>query len=41
MSATVMEGDVISLWIDPTKIDNHFGYTPIYRTVTKAVHIMK
>jgi hypothetical protein len=41
MSATVMEGDVISLWLDPSKIDNHFGDTPIYGTVTKAVQIMK
>ena len=41
MSATVMEGEAISLWIDPTKIDNHFGDTPIYGTVTKAVDIMK
>jgi hypothetical protein len=41
MSVTVMEGDAISLWIDPTKIDSHFGDTPIYGTVTKAVDIMK
>lgn len=41
MSATVMEGDVISLWLDPSKIDNHFGDNPIYGTVTKAVQIMK
>ncbi|MGH9975880.1 MAG: hypothetical protein ACRD8Z_08615 [Nitrososphaeraceae archaeon] len=41
MSATVMEGNVLSLWLDPSKIDNHFGDTPIYSTVTKAVQIMK
>jgi len=41
MSATVMDGNVISLWLDPSLIDNHFGDTPIYGTVTKAVSIMK
>jgi hypothetical protein len=41
MSATVMDGNVISLWLDPSKIENHFGNTPIYGTVTKAVQIMK
>ena len=40
ISATVMDGNVISLWLDPSMID-HFGDTPIYRIVTKAVHIMK
>lgn len=41
ISATVMDGDVISLWLDPSRIENHFGDTPIYGTVTKAVKIMK
>ena len=41
MSATVKEGNVLSLWLDPSKTDNHFGNTPIYGTVTKAVQIMK
>ena len=41
MSATVKEGNILSLWLDPSKIDNHFGNTPIYGTVTKAVQIMK
>jgi hypothetical protein len=41
MSATVKGGNVLSLWLDPSKIDNHFGNTPIYGTVTKAVQIMK
>ena len=40
MSATVMEGDIISLWVDPSMTDNHFGDTPIYGIVTK-VHVMK
>jgi hypothetical protein len=41
MSATVKGGNALSLWLDPSKIDNHFGNTPIYGTVTKAVQIMK
>jgi hypothetical protein len=41
MSTTVMDGNVISLWLDPSLIDNHFGDTPIYGTVTKAISIMK
>jgi hypothetical protein len=27
-------GHVMSLWIDPTKVMNHFGNTPIYGFVT-------
>ncbi len=41
IGATVMDGNVISLWLDPSRIENHFGDTPIYGTVTKAVKIMK
>jgi hypothetical protein len=41
ISATVMDGNVISLWLDPSRIENHFGDTPIYGTVTKAVDVMK
>ena len=41
MSATVMEDNIISLWVDPYMTDIHFGDTPIYGIVTKAVHIMK
>ncbi len=41
MSVTVKEGNVLSLWLDPSKVNNHFGNTPIYGTVTKAVQIMK
>jgi hypothetical protein len=41
VSAKAMDSNVISIWIDPTKTDNHFGNTPIYGTITKAVQIMK
>ena len=40
-SATVMDGNIISLWLDPSMLDNHFGDTPIYGLVTKAVDVMK
>jgi hypothetical protein len=40
-SVTAMENNVISLWLDPSMIDNHFGDTPIYGTITKAIEIMK
>jgi hypothetical protein len=33
MSATVMEGNVISLWKDSSMIENYFGSTPIYGMV--------
>jgi hypothetical protein len=41
MSATVEEDNAISLWIDPTKIDNHFGDTPVYGTIVKAFEVKK
>ena len=41
VSVRAMDGNALSIWIDPTKTDNHFGNTPIYGTITKAVHIMK
>jgi hypothetical protein len=41
VSVRAMDANVISIWIDPTKTDNHFGNTPIYGTITKAVQIMK
>jgi hypothetical protein len=41
VSVRAMDANVISIWIDPTKTDNHFGNTPIYGTIAKAVQIMK
>jgi hypothetical protein len=41
VSARAMDNNVLSIWIDPTKIDSHFGNTPIYGTILKAVHILK
>jgi hypothetical protein len=33
ISIKIMNGHTISLWIDPTKVQNHFGNTPIYGIV--------
>lgn len=41
VSAKVMEGNVLSIWLDPSRIDNHFGDTPIYGTITKAIDVLK
>ena len=41
VSAKVMEGNVLSIWLDPSRIDNHFGDTPIYGKITKAIDVMK
>jgi hypothetical protein len=30
---SIMGDKVISIWLDPSKINNHFGNTPIYGTV--------
>ena len=32
-SISIMGDKVISIWFDPSKINNHFGNTPIYGTV--------
>jgi hypothetical protein len=29
-SVKIMGDKVISIWLDPSKIDNHYGNTPIY-----------
>jgi hypothetical protein len=34
-------GNIISIWTDPTKLNNHFGDTPIFGTVMKDVIIKK
>lgn len=30
-----MDDKVISIWVSPSKVDNHFGNTPIYGTIMK------
>ena len=41
ISVAVMDGNTISISSDSELVTNHFGDTPIYGTVTKAVKIMK
>ena len=41
ISMKTMDNDAISIWIDPTKINNHFGNTPIFGTVAKLVKVEK
>ena len=41
ISTRVLGGNAVSIWLDPTKTNSHFGNTPIYGTILKAVHILK
>jgi hypothetical protein len=40
-SVTDMGNNVVSIYMDPTAVSNHFGDTPIYGTITKSVQIIK
>jgi hypothetical protein len=40
-SVTDMGNNVVSIYLDPTAVNNHFGNTPIYGTITKSVQIIK
>jgi hypothetical protein len=31
-SIKLLDNSVITIWFDPTKVENHFGNTPIYGT---------
>jgi len=31
-SLTLLDGNAISIWIEPSRVNNHFGNTPIYGT---------
>jgi hypothetical protein len=41
VSIKSMESNVISIWVDPTKIENHFGSTPIFGTIEKLLKVEK
>jgi hypothetical protein len=41
ISIKTMDNDAVSIWVDPTKINNHFGNTPIFGTVAKLVKVEK
>ena len=36
-----MENNAVSIWVDPTKIQNHFGNTPIFGTIEKLLEVAK
>jgi len=36
-----IDNNVISIWIDPTKVNNHFGNTPIFGTIEKLIKVEK
>ena len=36
-----IDNNVISIWADPTMINNHFGNTPIFGTIEKQLSIKK
>ncbi len=41
LSIKAMGNNAVSIWIDPTKIQNHFGNTPIFGTIEKAIEVRK
>ena len=41
MSIKAMDSNAISIWVDPTKINNHFGNTPIFGTIAKLINVEK
>ena len=36
-----IDNNVISIWADPTMINNHFGNTPIFGTIEKQLRVKK
>ncbi len=41
VSIKTMDNNVVSIWADPTKINNHFGNTPIFGTIVKLLKVEK
>jgi hypothetical protein len=41
VSIKSVESNIISIWVDPTKIENHFGSTPIFGTIEKLLKVEK
>jgi hypothetical protein len=41
VSIKVLDNNVISIWMDPAKINNHFGNTPIYGQIVQDIVIKK
>jgi hypothetical protein len=41
VSIKAMENNAVSIWVDPTKIQNHFGNTPIFGTIERLLEVEK
>lgn len=41
LSLKSMNNNVISIWVDPTKVNNHFGNTPIFGLIQQDIVIKK
>ena len=41
ISVKAMDSNAVSIWIDPTKVNNHFGDTPIYGIIAKLLKVEK
>jgi hypothetical protein len=41
ISIKAMDNNAVSIWIDPTKIQNHFGNTPIFGTIERLLEVAK
>jgi hypothetical protein len=36
-----IDNNVVSIWVDPTRVNNHFGNTPIFGTIEKLLKVEK
>lgn len=41
ISIKAMDDNAVSIWFDPTKINNHFGNTPIFGVIAKLLNVEK
>jgi hypothetical protein len=41
VSIKTMDNNAVSMWVDPTKVNNHFGNTPIFGTIQKLLKVEK
>src|SRR5215212_10137265 len=41
ISVNRTDNSVISIWADPTKVNNHFGNTPIFGTIERLIKVEK
>jgi hypothetical protein len=41
VSIKAMNNNILSIWADPTKINNYFGNTPIFGTIEKLLEVEK